>query len=49
MGFVPFTSLIIYTLMALGCVLIAARYLTLWACGLILILIPIEVMIRLLT
>ncbi len=47
MAFVPFTSMIIYALIALGCVLIAARYLTVWACGLLLIVIPIEVMIRL--
>ena len=45
MAFVPFTSLIIYMLIALGCVLIAARYLMLGIAGLLLLLIPIEVLI----
>lgn len=45
MAFVPFTSLIIYMLIALGCVLITARYLMLGIAGLLLILIPIEVLI----
>lgn len=46
MAFVPFTSLIIYMLIALGCVLIATRYLMLGIAGLLLLLIPIEVLIR---
>ena len=45
MAFVPFTSLIIYMLIALGCALIAARYLMLGIAGLLLLLIPIEVLV----
>ena len=46
MAFVPFTSLVIYMLIALGCVLIAARHLMLGIAGLLLLLIPIEVVLR---
>ena len=42
----PFNYLIVYSLAMLGLILIGARYLMVWAAALLLILIPIEVLIR---
>jgi hypothetical protein len=43
----PFNYVIVYTFAMLGLILIGARHLMLWAAGLLLLIIPVEVMIRL--
>jgi len=42
----PFNYVIVYTFAMLGLILIGVRHLVLWAAGLLLLIIPIEVVIR---
>ncbi len=45
----PFNYVVVYSVAMVGLILIGARYLMLWAAGLLLFLIPLEMLIRLLT
>jgi hypothetical protein len=45
----PFNYLVVYSFAMLGLILIGARRLMIWAAGLLLFLIPLEMLIRLLT
>jgi hypothetical protein len=42
----PFNYVIVYTFAMLGLILMGVRHLVLWAAGLLLFLIPLEVLIR---